>query len=557
MRKRIFSFIFVLVLMMSLLPGVPVRADSADGFVGSRTVSFEMDSSDVENFYDGGMTALSLKLRMHAPSWLEFDVQNRERSVILTFCVPFTSFRDYQSKMDVLVGSVACILYKQEDGLVLVEDFPTVDLLNFLHKDPQEAQKLKTWVHLRENRLTLNSQTYEGGEKLRIGYDPEQQLHFRDVRVKTWHSENGGLIRSLELFVGYTYAKDPRWQALRERCKSLGQNVEEGYGKTSISLELQAKTHEELASLTAECMDSVVRYKQWATLEGDTLTVQWVERFLLDGKVEEYASIDYVYTLPAAMENAVALSPDTEISEGVLDNRYGQSFIQVQYQTPYVPGTHVPGLDTSDSMTLSVHTDASGAFRRIRRTITLTAPVEQAQGFHEELKAYLSERMVKGTTLEIYDENGIRSYVLSFSSWFWKDIQEFSAPYLRSSIECKDSWIPMGESTFRESFGDILPGFSGVEYVEVDYQFPGDSPVTHDATGATATYHRINPFKTVLEVLGVALVVVVIILCCRRKKPKQPTPEPVPAPRQRLCPQCGMELAEEDVFCPGCGCKLT
>ena len=67
MRKRIFSFIFVLVLMMSLLPGVPVRADSADGFVGSRTVSFEMDSSDVENFYDGGMTALSLKLRMHAP----------------------------------------------------------------------------------------------------------------------------------------------------------------------------------------------------------------------------------------------------------------------------------------------------------------------------------------------------------------------------------------------------------------------------------------------------------------------------------------------------------
>lgn len=556
MKSRIFSLLFVLALMLSLMPGAPARADSADAFAGSRTVSFELDSSDVENFYDGGMTSLSLRLRMHAPSWLEFDVVKEERSVILTLRVPFTSFQDYQSKMDVLVSSVACILYRQEDGLVLVEDFPAADLLNFLHKDAQEAEKLKTWVRLRENSLTLNNRTYKSdGEKLRIGYDPEQQLRFRDVKVETWHSENGNLVRSLELYVTYADVKDARWQTIQERCKSLGHNVEEGYGKASISVELQAKTHEELASLTAQCMDSVVRYKQWATLEGDTLTVQWMERFFLDGKVGEYVSMDYRYTLPASMENAVALSPDTEISEGKVGNRYGKSFIHVQYQTPYVPGTQVPGLDTSDSITLSVHTDAAGAFRRIRRTITLTAPVEQALGFHEELKDYLSEGMVKGTTLEIYDENDTRYYVLSFSSWFWKDIQEFSAPYLQSSIDCRDSWIPMGESTFRESFGDILPGFAGVEYVKLDYQFPGDSPVTHDATGVSAAYRRINPFKTALEALGVGLAVIIIVLCCRRKKPEQPA-EPAPEP-QRRCPQCGMELITEDVFCPGCGCKLT
>lgn len=549
MKKRIFSLLFVLALMLSLLPGVPARAESGDAFVGTRTVSFEMDSSDVENFFDGGLTSLSLKLRMHAPSWLDFDMESQERNIILTFRVPFVSFRDYQNKMDVMVDSVACVLYQQENGPVLVEDFPAVDLLNFLHTDPQQAQKLKTWVRVRENSLTLNNQTYEGGQKLQIGYDPEQQLRLRDIRVKTWHDEDGGLIRSLELYVSYNYTKDARWQALLERCKSLGQNVEEGYGKTSISLELRAKTHEELASLTAQCMGSVVRYKQWATLEGDTVTVQWAERFFMDGNVEEYVSLDYTYLLPDSMESAVALSPDTEISEGKLDNRYSQPFIHVQYRMPYVPGTRVPGLDTSDSVTLSVHTDAAGAFRRIRRTITLTAPVEQARGFHEELKSYLSERMVKGTTLEIYDENGTRHYVLSFSSWFWKDIQTFSAPYLQSSIDCRDSWLPMGESTFRETFGDILPGFAGVEYVEVNYQFPGDSPVNYKATGANAVYRRINPFKTALEVLGVALVVVILIVCCRRKKPEQP------APQQRLCPQCGMELAQEDVFCPGCGCK--
>ena len=569
MKKSVFSILFVLALLLSLLPGTPAQAAEGEPFAGSRTVSFTMESSDVENFYNGGLSSLSLKLRMQAPSWLEFDITSENRVITLTLSVPFTSFEDYQNKMDVMVGSLAGIRYVPGEEMVLAEDFLPKQLLYFLHDGYEDAEKLGKWIQLMDNRLVLNGQEYSfGDEKLSIGEEPEQNV-FQSVEVETWQAESGDFVRQMKLSVSYYSADEPWWAEIRERCERLGEIVDENYSGSSITVELQAKTHEKLAQMTAQCAGGAVRYKQWLSVEGDVVNLRWAEQFLIPVQGAYYIPLDYSYTLPENAQNVRILSSGPEVEEGKVTG-YGDLLIHVSYQIPYTPGMEIPDEDEPSAdlvggVDVSVHTDASNSFKRISRTITLTAPVREAQGFHEALKAYLSERMIKGTTLEIYDENGTRYYVLSFSSWFWKDIEEFSAPFLQSEIECSDSWIPMGESKFQETYGQILPGLPAVDSFEMEYQFPEGSKTYDYEQEIIIKYRTVNPFKTTLEVLVIVVVVlvavIIIVKCVRNAKRKQAantqSEEAAQPPAQRCCAACGTALEPEEMFCPACGHPQT
>ena len=39
-------------------------------------------------------------------------------------------------------------------------------------------------------------------------------------------------------------------------------------------------------------------------------------------------------------------------------------------------------------------------------------------------------------------------------------------------------------------------------------------------------------------------------------KIERPKPEPEPQPTQKVCPECGAAVDEEDVFCTNCGARV-
>ena len=49
-------------------------------------------------------------------------------------------------------------------------------------------------------------------------------------------------------------------------------------------------------------------------------------------------------------------------------------------------------------------------------------------------------------------------------------------------------------------------------------------------------------------------------MCCfvltAEQKVERPQPEPEPQPTQKVCPECGAAVDEEDVFCTNCGARV-
>lgn len=521
MTKRIFSMLLALALFICLLPVPLAQAKEDAEFSGERTLEYTMEISDLNNFFNGGRPALEFALRRYAPSWLHYEIQTADRTLTLTMTIPFTSFADYRDKMLTLLTYAPGIYYTPGTAPVLAEDFLPTELLYLLHADSNAPQSLGQWIRISKNTLTLGDETHSfGNEKLRIRFDTEQILPLASIDIDTCHLEDGSLKRTMKLRVDYTHAQDARWEEMIARCKSTGIVEEESYYlRHSVTVELYAGDYQSLAEKTAYCLNTSVQVHQ-RMVSGQKLSIIWTESYFLDGLLETYGNFYFNYTLPDTMQDVQALSPDTTLSNGVLSAR-NQPYIQMQYHSDCVISS------------MEIVTDCSNPFQRIQRTITFTAPTELAVSFHEQVKTYLTERMIQGSGLEIYDQDGIRYYVLRFSSYFWKEIESFTAPFTQSEINCSDSWVPLGESSFSECFGTLLPGLTPPQSTHLRYEFPGQvltvngskaegsSVVTGVQPELTVTYQQLNPVKTGLEVLGIALLVTLIALRARSVRKQQ------------------------------------
>jgi len=568
-KTRIVTALLVLLLVLSLLPapGVQAAKEAAD-FAGNRTVEFTFQSSDLDNYANGGRPAMDLYLRRDAPQWLTYTLEAQGYEVALTYSFDFESYNDYTQKLAVLLTYQPGILYVP--GQVLVEEFDSAALLGSIQSALGNSETLHQRAQVTKNILTLNGQEHdctENGVKLMPQTQPEILL--RSLEVTTTQKKDS-FERTVAMVVGKTYTELDRWQELTEQCRRLGDVTEEDVGDAlKFTVTFQAVSQQGLMEKTDACLEMPVSLSvQLTQATEESCTYLRSESYLLEGYLEEGGYFGYSYVCDGELIRDIAVvSEETQLRTDSMETEDGLS------QTHYVEAQNQPSIKFSYTApfrfdTVSVQTDWPSALKKAQRTITLTAPTHGAQVYHETIKKTLTDAMPKGTVLEIYDQDQVRYYVLKYGSWFWKDVESFTNCFLDAELTVSDSWLPMGTSTCVEDLENtrIIQDFDPAHSVQVSYNFPDGSKTFLDTTSAIRfDYQHLNIIKLVVEVLGLAVLVVVSLLVGKQVKkvlknrpqkvrePKKPEPEAA----KQFCGSCGTELKAEDTFCPNCGSPRT
>lgn len=602
--KRLMSAVLAVFLLMCFLPQISVKARGNDTFSGKRIVEFTFDSSDLDNYANGGRAAVDLYLRKSAPEWLLYTLRGSGRNVVLTYTVEFSSFEDYEQKIGILMAAQPNILYHADENLILVENVDAVQLLNSLQLALGESQDLLKRARLTKDMLTINGESYDfTGTQVNICPEYKSDIPFQMLNIKTAQTD-GVLTRTIEISINADYVGHEQWGALVRRCEEAGEvSQKEQWDAVELEVILRDNNLKSLAEQTKLCLDIPMGLSVNLTEAGEeSCTYVYAEHFFLDGYLEEYGQFSYEYLLPQTAENITAISDNTYVvmdwnttEEGVVPANYIEARNQTNIKFSYLAPFRFEQLD--------IHTEWSSVFQKIQRTITLTVPVQAAENYHETIKSGLSEAMPKGTVLEIYDQDQTRYYVMTYSSWFWSDIEKFTNAFVNTQIECGDSWIPFGKSSYTEKLavGSILEGFEPVFSVQLSYQFPGND--TQSKYGSTEngiltvaaqmkqvqiTYRQLNIIKLAVVLLGLVIITVAVLIVIRKikkylktrpvkvrpsvQKPEvAPQPEKKPEvapqpeqeqeiasqPEQRFCVHCGKLLNPGAAFCTNCGAKRT
>lgn len=570
-RTRLLSMLLAVLLVLSLLPSPVVWATKDPvSFAGNRTVEFTFNSSDLENYANGGRAAVDLYLRKHAPQWLSYTLGATGYQVQLTYSFDFSSYNDYVQKLASLLTYHPGILYAPGEELVLVEEFEANLLLGSLQAGLGESGNLFIWAHITRNVLILNGEEYDfTGREVEILPQSQPQIQLRSLNITT-SQEGDMLTRTIAMVISTAYTEHEQWEDLVRRCEKLGDTTQEEAGDVlNFSVELQACDERSLTQKTSQCLDMPVSLSvQTTAATEDGCAYLHCESFLLTGYLEEGGSFYYRYNCPQGMTDPAALSEQTDLSVEEVEQ-------DGQFSTvPYIQARNQGSIKFSYSApfrfdSVSIHTDWPSALKEVRRTITLTAPAHTAQVYHETIKEALTDAMPKGTTLEIYDQDQVRYYALTFSAWFWNDIEDFTNAFLDTELTLSDSWLPGGESSYAEDLSNtaILSDFGPAHSIQVSYSFPGTSKSFSDmADTVQFEYQHLNLVKLAVELLGLAILAVVVLILVKKLgktlknrpvKVKAPKAAKAPQPVSQFCGNCGTPLGPQDTFCPNCGTPRT
>ena len=182
---------------------------------------------------------------------------------------------------------------------------------------------------------------------------------------------------------------------------------------------------------------------------------------------------------------------------------------------------------------IEIASDFSDWSGRKTRIVKMSADVDMAQSYHEKIKEELSNKLGNGMVLDIYDDNGKRYYEISYSSYWIKDMEEFSEAILGSvcRIDREESWIPFAKSTWKEKIliNEILPQMAPAKEIIISYKLLPISRI-EDVKGNSAAveeniityrggnsisidinYRTLNLLKCIVEIASLIFVVAVII----------------------------------------------
>lgn len=602
--KRICALILAVVLVCVLLPRSGVfAAEDASGFSGRRTVEFLADGSDLDNFVDGGRSMLDLRLRMNAPDWLAVSVRARGQDVVITLEIPFASGEEYALRLSQLLLAQPGIMYTDQAGMVLIEDFQPTGLLNWIQKILDENNTgaqlpLEEILTVSAQRMELNGTAYDPGTGA-VYIVPEQKLdiEIQSLEVITAESDKGILTRTIEITSAVEWNED--WTLMEDRFEEIGEEAFADLKREGRKMRLRfsAYSQQELMNKTMYCLGFPVLLTESVTSSGNkTQNVIRSELYVLDGLMAEDGSFSFVYDCPKYYRNIEPISIYCDVSENRVTSS-GGNLIQFGYECGF------------RFAQVQVVTDYSSLLGRVEKRIILTSPTAVAAQFHEYIRRTLESRLVNGVTLDIYDQDGIRFYELSYRSWFAEDMAEFTGATLSKSCQTgiQDSWLPFGKSILSDRIGTerLLSGSIPAQNVSLRYILPiwtrvvqkdQDRPVTVENGAVTVAvaegdeiqvvYRRVHPLKTGLELCGLILVLILVLIVIRRirklrsrdgrgKKPvrvkkknssvepakrrEAPKEKPVPEVKTvvRFCPNCGTACEPGGRFCKECGTDLS
>ena len=588
MKKIIAVILTTVIIITSLSFSFGTSAEETK-FSGSKKIVYSIDSSDMNNYFNGGRAAFDILLRAYAPEWLTYSIKSEGLDLAISFEYSFESYNDFCSKTSDLISSAACIEYKKEkSGVFYIEGHTAVEWLSFICSSSTtltyDDYDFETLFKVKKNETVINGETFSGDKQIVVLPNEGEAIILKSLAISTELNDKGEYTRTI-----VATAKDYEKQGdLASRFSQVGEVESNEYSTTVV---FDAYNQAELIRKTILCLYVPCTLKTNKTqLEGLNIGVVQTEEFGLDVLMSEYSNFSFEFKYPRYYRNVASNVEEIVIEEGVVKSNSKEP-VQYYYEREF------------SFSALDIKTDMSGLFGKVRKSITFIAPITQVKPYHDQIKKKFENYVKKGVALNIYDIDSNRYYEFSYSSWFSDDLFKFAKSILGDSysLDISDSWLPYGKSTITEGLKSSKVAISSVplERITLTYVFMSGSKYQCNYSGRNVTideennslecvrgdnreiiveYHRLHLLKNILQVVIVVILIVLIIFAVKyvkkiktklKEKPKvseKPKKESKVIEhnkqtslihQKKLCPNCGSELPENAVFCGKCGIRLS
>ena len=112
--KKIVAVILTVVIIITSLSFTFGTSAEETKFSGTKKVVYSIDSSDMNNYFNGGRAAFDILLRAYAPEWLTYSIKSEGLDLEISLEYPFESYDELCSRTSDLISGAACIEYKKE-----------------------------------------------------------------------------------------------------------------------------------------------------------------------------------------------------------------------------------------------------------------------------------------------------------------------------------------------------------------------------------------------------------------------------------------------------------
>ena len=498
-------------------------------FSGKRSVVFLADKSNLDNFIDGGRSALDLILRNNSPEWLDTKTTADGRDVLISLEFSFGSFEDYRSKIGELLTRESSMILSYLDGIVLLEDYSPFELLEMTENTLEAIEflnekTLEELITLQSNDIEINSKLYSfGNEAIIIRPGNDELITFDLLEIDTLGNEDSSFTRKI------TVKPTKNEKMVKKRFSSV-EDAKTDVSNGLVTVEFNAADRTELCAKTIICLNSAAYITEDKKItKEDTMSVS-CEEFIDTGVIlTEGSSFSYSFTCPEHYKN---------INSDMISD--SDSKMIVATDTDSIRYSYEYGLIFTD---VSISTDMTDLFGKITRTVTLSAPLDIASHLHEKTMKELKSRLPKGVTLSVYDKNDVKFYEFKYSAWFDSDVEDFTNKIFdaEGTFKINPGIMPLQKGTVVEtsSYESFLPNTNEIQIIKYSYKLPKsakifissayEEEVTVNGTSITFNmapfrefdfeYYRMNYVKMILCILVfIILLVTVIIITVKIKK---------------------------------------
>ncbi len=487
--KYTLGILLALIMIVSAMP-IAIYADVIDTPLGYRSISYQISSSDLENYADGGRSGLDIYLRNTLPKDVNYSFETNERQVVLNIYFEFNSAEEYREKVIALCGTDTAVISSTEDEVLFVETATAMSYLDFLFveqdnsdsddkdntdetKNPLSTFDIRSMMTVIKNTLYVNGNEYqiESNVNIRPTSNTEKPIMVDYISIQTDGKRNGSFKRTIKVGINND-ENEERKDYFNKLFKKVGKVKTEQQTEYETTLQVSFETYgeTELAKKTEQCLGcTVLQTETLYSIDKKNVGVTNQEFYDLSVILNPEGTFDYTFNLPSYYSNVQTVEGYSYLNEKCISA--SSEIITFSYEKRFF-------FDE-----ISIVTDVSNVFGKIERTIQLGVSSEIADFYYENIKEQLVERLPKNSTLTIEEiENGIY-YTVSYSSFSSKKISEFTDSILNNSGELTINRGFLGisnEISETISVDNILTSMSPTKNVSVDYKLISTASMSDD-----------------------------------------------------------------------------
>lgn len=303
--------LFCTVLLSACGATVSTTLDTDADFKGTRTITAELSSGDLNDYIKGGEAAIESTVKKYIPDVLEYTHKSENGALTYTFTFSFSGIDDYRSKIEKIISArpdselVPEVKYENFDNpfrkeLYLEENFSSIDLLGWLKyglktEEVVDHDDQSDWFESGSSTVIYDGSEYDSSSKLNV---KRSEYNSPDrIDVITTVNPNGTVDRSFKFAFG-----SDEIQSLEEASVDLGsyfsslsanaavEKTEDEYGGAVYEVKLSGIAPENANTETALIMhDGSAAF----TLSAETYTASEDEDYDVLFKVSELVSGAY------------------------------------------------------------------------------------------------------------------------------------------------------------------------------------------------------------------------------------------------------------------------